>query len=56
MRSGQLQTRSRTEYSDEIADQSTTVRITEVVGSQLLWVADAGIHQEILKNRDAHRQ
>jgi hypothetical protein len=40
MKSGQLQTRSRTEYSDEIADQSTTVRITEV-GSQLLRVADA---------------
>ena len=44
MKSGQLQTRSRTEYSDEIADQSTTVRITEV-GSQLLRVADTGIHR-----------
>jgi hypothetical protein len=54
MKSGQLQTRSRTEYSDEIADQSTTVRITEV-GSQLLRVPTRVSIEEILKSRDAHR-
>jgi hypothetical protein len=44
MKSEELQTRSRAEYIDEIADQSTTVGITEV-GRQSPWVADAGIHR-----------
>src|SRR6266702_3308761 len=45
MKSGELQTRSHAEYIDEIADQSTTVRITEM-GPRLPRVADAGVHRE----------
>lgn len=45
MKSGELQPRSRAEYIAEIADQSTTVRIT-AVRPQSPWVADGGIHRE----------
>lgn len=42
MKSGEFQTRSRAEYIDEIADQSTTVRITEV-GTKSPGTTDADI-------------
>jgi hypothetical protein len=53
MKSGEFQTRGRAEYIDEIADQSTTVRIT---APNRLGQPTRVSLEEILKNRDADRR